>query len=56
LRYRRQHLIIVDIQSLRGPDFNTGYFLVLAKLRDQVSINKLAELKFGVDGFGMQNK
>jgi hypothetical protein len=37
---KRQHSNILDIQSLRGADCDTDHYLVVAKLREGISVSK----------------
>jgi hypothetical protein len=37
---KRQHLIILDVCSFRGVDFDTDHYLVVAEMRERISVSK----------------
>jgi hypothetical protein len=51
---KRQHSNILDILSLRGADCDTDHYLVVAKLRERISVNKHARQKFDLERFDLK--
>jgi hypothetical protein len=43
---KRQHSNILDVRSFRGADFDTNHYLVVAKLRERISVGKRARQNF----------
>jgi len=43
---RRWHLSILDVQSFRGADCDTDYYLVVAKVRERLAVSKQATHMF----------
>jgi len=43
---RRCHSSILDVRSFRGPDCDTDYWLVVAKVRERLAVSKQAAQKF----------
>ena len=43
---RRRHSNILDVRSFRGADYDTDYYLVVAKLRERLAVRKQAAQKF----------
>jgi UDP-glucose 4-epimerase len=37
---KRQHSNIIDVQSFRGAECDTDHYLVVAKLRERISVSK----------------
>jgi hypothetical protein len=37
---KRWHSIILDVQSFRGADCDTDHYLIVAKLRERISVSK----------------
>jgi len=33
---------VLDVRSFRGVDFDTGYYLVIAKVRERLAVSKQA--------------
>jgi hypothetical protein len=51
---RRWHLSILDVQYFREADYDTHYFLVVAKVRERLLINKQETQKFHVEKFKLR--
>jgi hypothetical protein len=45
---KRQHSDMSDVQSFIGADCDTDHYLVIAKVRERLSVSKRAEQKFDV--------
>jgi len=46
---RRWHSSILDVQSFRGADFDTDHYLVVAKVRERLAVNKPVAPKFDAE-------
>ena len=46
---RRQHSAILDVRSFIGADYDTDHCLVVAKVRERLTVSKQATKKVHVD-------
>jgi hypothetical protein len=51
LKDRRWHSSILDIRSFRGADCDTDHYLVVAKVRERLAVNKPTAHMFYVERF-----
>jgi hypothetical protein len=54
LIYRRWHSNILDVRSFKGVGCNTDHYLVVAKVRESLAINKEAAHHFDVKRFNLR--
>ena len=54
MRERRWHSSILDVRSNRRADCGTGHYLVVAKFRESLAVNKQAAQKFDMDRFNFR--
>jgi hypothetical protein len=54
LIYKRRHSNILDVRSFRGADCDTDHYLVVAKLRERISVSKRVRQKFDLERFGLK--
>jgi hypothetical protein len=51
---KRLHTNILDIRSFRGSDCDINHYLVVAKLRDRISVSKRARQNFDLERFDVK--
>jgi hypothetical protein len=51
---KRRHSNILDVRSFRGADCDTEYYLVVAKIRETISVSKRARQKLYVERFDLK--
>jgi hypothetical protein len=51
---KRRHSNILDVRSFRGADCDTDHYLVVAKLRERISVSKQARQNFDLERFHLK--
>jgi hypothetical protein len=51
---RRWHSSILDVASFRGADFDTYYYLIVAKIRERLTVSKRPADKIVMDRFSLK--
>jgi hypothetical protein len=54
LKDKRRHSNILDVHSFRGGDCKTDHYLVVAKLRERISVSKRARHSFDLERFDLK--
>jgi hypothetical protein len=54
LKDRRWHSSIFDVRRFRGANCDTDYYLVVAKVRERLSVSKAAAQKFDVERLNLK--
>jgi hypothetical protein len=52
---KRRHSNVLDVLSFRGADCDTDHYLVVAKLRERISVSKRARQNFDLERFDLKN-
>jgi hypothetical protein len=48
---RRRHLNVLDVRSLRAADCDSDHYLVVAKVRERLTVNKQISQRFHMERF-----
>jgi lipoate-protein ligase A len=51
---KRRHSNILDVRSFRGADCDTDHCLVVAKLRERISVSKRTKQNFDLERFDLK--
>jgi hypothetical protein len=51
---RRRHSSVLDVQSFRAADCDTDHYLVVAKVRKRLAVNKQRSQRFHVERFNLK--
>jgi hypothetical protein len=46
---------MLDVRSFRGADCDTDHYLIVAKLRERISVSKRARQNFDLERFGLKS-
>jgi hypothetical protein len=50
---RRRHSSVLDIRLFRAADCDTDHYLVVAKIRERIAVNKQGSHKFHMERFNL---
>jgi hypothetical protein len=51
---RRRHSSVLDVQSFRAADYDTDHFLVVAKIKERLAVNKQGSQKYRMERFNLK--
>jgi hypothetical protein len=51
---RRRQSNVLDVQSLRAADYDSGHYLVMAKVRERLAVNKQRSHRFRMERFNLR--
>jgi hypothetical protein len=51
---RRRHSNVLDVRSLRAADYDSDHYLVVAKVRERLAVNKQRSHRFHMERFNLK--
>jgi hypothetical protein len=54
LVYRRRHSTVLDVRSFRAADCDSDHYLVVAKVRERLAVNKQRSHRFHMQWFNLK--
>jgi hypothetical protein len=51
----RGHWNVLDVRSFRAADCDSDHYLVLAKVRERLAVNKQKSQRFDMERFNLKN-
>jgi hypothetical protein len=51
---RQRHSSVLDVQSFRAAEYETGNYLVVAKIRERLAVNKQSSRTFHMERFSLK--
>jgi hypothetical protein len=51
---RRRHSNVLDVRTFRAADCDSDYYLVVAKVRERLAVNKQRSLRFDMERFNLK--
>jgi hypothetical protein len=51
---RQRHSNVLDVRSFRAADCNNDHYLVVAKVRERLAVNKQRSHRFHMEGFNLK--
>jgi hypothetical protein len=54
LEHRQRHTSVFDAQSLRATDCHSDHYLVVAKVRERLTVNKQSSQRFNMERFNLK--
>jgi hypothetical protein len=51
---RRRHSSVLDVRSFRAADCDTNHYLVVAKVRERLAVNKQRSQRFHMERFNLK--
>jgi hypothetical protein len=51
---RRRHSSVLNVRSFRAADCDTDHYLVVAKIRERIAVNKQGSHKFHMESFNLK--
>jgi hypothetical protein len=54
LVYRRRQSNVLDVRSFRAADCDSDYYLVVAKVRERLAVNKQRSQRFNMERYNLK--
>jgi hypothetical protein len=51
---RRRHSSVLDVRSFRAADYDTDHYLLMAKIRERLAVNKQGAHTFHMEKFNLK--